>query len=127
MIFRIEKKEYDTDRVPVLVFWKTQKAKQTFVQEVVNIKAFKNFTTVEGFSFIKVEDGLYNPETKVAIKFTCREEKSSLLRHLYELGSDCNMYVACPDDIPYNVISNWINASLKDMGIKPDTSIEITD
>lgn len=127
MIFRIDKREYDSDRVPILLYWKTQKAKQNFVQEVVNIKTFKQHTNIEGFSYIKVEDGIVSPDNTVSIKFLSREERGSFLRQIYDLGDDCNMYIACPDDIPYNVISAWINSSLKDMGIKPDTSIEITD
>lgn len=128
-MLRIDKLDFDSNRVPVLIYWKTQKIKQAFVREVINITNYRHFTQIEGYSCVKVEAGVFkrDPKTKTSVRFENKEEKTAFLRHLYELGDDCNMYIACPDDVPYNVISNWINKSLPEMGIKPTTAIEITD
>jgi hypothetical protein len=123
MILRINKKPYDSNRVPLMIKWTNLKAKETFVKELISINQFSKAVKMEGFSYIIVEHGVYDTTADISIKFVNREEKSSTLRQLNTQGADCNIYVITPEDIPVAVIQDWSKKMLEKIRVKGEPSV----
>ena len=122
MILRINKKPYDSDRVPLMIKWVNLKAKETFIKELIAINQFSKFVKLEGFSYVIVEHGSYDTTAAVMVKFKSREEKASTLKQLNTQGADCNIYVVTPDDIPVTVIQDWSKKMLDKLRVKGEPS-----
>lgn len=122
MIIRINKKPYDSNRVPLMIKWTNLKAKETFMKELISINQFSKFIKLQGFSYIIVEHGVYDTTHDIAVKFTSREEKSTTLKQLNVQGADCNIYVVTPDDIPLKVTQDWSKKMLDQIRVKGEPS-----
>lgn len=119
MILRIKSKTYDSTRVPIVMRWEGVEPKDTFIKEVIKIKAFNRFTRIKGFSQVITENGIFDSKAKIEIKFEDRDKKNHLLKHLYMQGDDCNAYVGMPADIPYAVITDWVGKMISKIPSAP--------
>lgn len=109
MVIKYKKKLYNSEDLPVLLYFKNYAKKKEFINDL------SNYTVTEGFIQINSIDVILAGNTVIkdrrsAIYFSLEsvEEKKSLQKQIFNTPDDNNAIVSTPADIKLDIIEQWI-------------------
>jgi len=109
VVIKYKNKIYDSNDLPIFLYFKKNSSKRDFINTLSNYSEFKSFirftsidVAIAGNTVIK------DKRSSLYIKFETKMEKQSLQRHIFNESEDSNAIISSPGDIGPTVLGEWI-------------------
>jgi hypothetical protein len=109
VILKYKNKTYDSDDLPIFLFFKAYNNKRDFVNTLSNYNEYNKFVR-----FVSVDVALAgntvikDKRSTLYISLDSKEEKQSLQKHIFNNDEDSNAIISTPPDISPRILEEWI-------------------
>lgn len=116
MVLKYKNKKYDSDDVPLFLYFKSNKNKREFIDVLANYDINNDFVPVRCVDIALAGNTLIKDKrADLFIKIPSKEEKKDIQRYLFDSNDDSNAVISTPPDIKPRILEEWISKHTKDL------------
>ncbi len=109
MVLKYKNKLYDSNDLPIFLYFKKNNNKREFINTLSNYSEFKNFTKFTSIDVaIAGNTVIKDKRSSIFIKFESKCEKQTLQRHIFNESEYSNAIISSPGDIGPDILGEWI-------------------
>jgi len=109
VVLKYKNKTYDSNDLPIFLYFKKNNNKRDFINTLSNYNEFKNFTKFTSIDVaIAGNTVIKDKRSSIYIKFETKNEKQCLQRHIFNESEESNAIISSPGDIGPTVLGEWI-------------------
>ena len=114
MTVKYKNKTYSSDDLPIFLFFKKEKNKREFIDNLSVFNNYSNFTKFQCIDVILAGNTVIKDKRScVYLTFESVEEKQSLQRSLFANLPDSNAIISSPLDIDKVALEKWIESHIE--------------
>lgn len=113
MFLKYKNKEYSSEDLPVLLFFKTMSKKREFINELSNYNDFNNYIKISSVHVALAGNiVIKDKRSTLYFKIDNIQEKKYLQKQIFDSIEDSNTVISTPLDINFKVIEQWIEKNI---------------
>ena len=113
MKLKYKNKVYDSDDIPLFLYFKTFEHKKSFINTLAKYDVGTNAEAPDVYVAFAGNTIIKDKRSKLYYCIESREEKNTILRSMYDDGETENNEMVCsPPDIPEESLITWIQNNL---------------
>jgi len=109
VIIKYKNKTYNSDDLPIFLYFKNASDKNEFINNLVNYTKPKEFVRIHCVTVALVDNTLIKDKRSgLFLSLDTMEEKRYIQRYLYDSHEDSNAVISTPPDIKPDILEKWI-------------------
>ena len=109
MILKYKNKVYNSNDLPIFLYFKKSCKKREFINDLSNYNKFNSFARITSVDVaIAGNTVIKDKRSALYINFECKREKQSLQRHIFNESEESNAVISSPSDIGPTILGEWI-------------------
>lgn len=109
MVIKYKNKTYDSEDLPILLYFKSYVRKKEFINELSNYAVSEGFVRINSIDVILAGNTVIKDKRSVTYFYLENiEEKKSLQKQIFNTPEDNNAIISTPSDIDLEVLEKWI-------------------
>jgi len=113
---KYKKKTYSSADLPIFLYFKSQKSKREFINDLNNYQVLGEFVVFNCIDFaIAGNTVIKDKRSNIYLSLESIEEKKHIQRYMFNSDDESNAVISTPPDIKPRILEEWISKHTKDL------------